>query len=99
VAKLSQIFDPWGMNDLNQYYCGLLGLSNSWNVGDIDLDLPRGHFIVSLSHAGGDLPGLRLAHPESGHGSGADMALAEQHDVRSRHPQPPRGGPMRQLKL
>jgi transposase len=55
VAKFPGISYPRGMNDLNQHYRDLLGLSDSWQVRDVDLDLPGNQVTISLSHAGGEL--------------------------------------------
>jgi transposase len=43
------------MNDLHQHYRGLLGLDESWNVDDVELDLQSSQVVIKLSHAGGPL--------------------------------------------
>jgi transposase len=43
------------MNDLNQHYRLLLGLSDEWNVVDVDLDLNASRVIIDLEHSGGKL--------------------------------------------
>lgn len=43
------------MNELNQHYGALLGLDDSWNVDDVDLDLAGSQVVIRLSHAGGTL--------------------------------------------
>lgn len=43
------------MNDLNQHYRQLLGLSDDWKVVDVDLDLTAGRVSVDLEHVGGRL--------------------------------------------
>ena len=43
------------MNELNQHYRALLGLDDSWNVDEVDLDLPGNQVVIRLSHAGGKL--------------------------------------------
>lgn len=43
------------MNDLNQHYRLLLGLSDDWRVVDVDLDLSANQVIIDLEHSGGKL--------------------------------------------
>lgn len=43
------------MNDLNQHYRALLGLDNSWNVAEVELDLAGKQVLIRLSHGGGAL--------------------------------------------
>lgn len=41
------------MNDLNQHYRALLGLDDSWEVDEVDLDLAGSQVVIRLSHRGG----------------------------------------------
>ena len=47
------------MQDLNQHYSALLGLDESWQVDDVELDLLNSQVVIQLSHVGG-----RLSCPE-----------------------------------
>ena len=44
-----------GMNDLNQHYRDLLGLDDSWNVDEVDLDLTGTQVVIHLAFAGSEL--------------------------------------------
>src|SRR6056297_771271 len=44
-----------GRNDLNQHYRDLLGLDDSWNVDEVDLDLTGTQVVIHLSFAGSEL--------------------------------------------
>jgi len=43
------------MNDLNAHYRQLLGLSDDWDVVEVDLDLSANRVTIDLQHAGGKL--------------------------------------------
>jgi transposase len=55
------------MNNLKQHYRDLLGVSDSWRVYDVELDLPGSRVTISLSHAGGELtyPGCGEPAPQA----------------------------------
>jgi transposase len=52
---------PVVMKDLNQHYSDLLGLDDSWQVDEVDLDLVGNQVVIRLSHTGG-----LLACPDCG---------------------------------
>ena len=52
------------MSDLNRHYSELLGLDDSWQVDDVDLELTASRVVIRISHRGG-----RLICPECGDGN------------------------------
>ena len=70
------------MNDLNQHYRDLLGLDDSWNVDEVDLDLTGTQVVIHLSfvRVGAELPRVRRGVSPSRHGPAANLA-ASRHDA------------------
>jgi transposase len=50
------------MNTLHQHYRLLLGLDDTWDVADVQLDLKANRVSIALAHR----PGVRVACPECG---------------------------------
>jgi len=63
------------MNDLNTHYRQLVGVSDDWNVVDIDLGLDANRVIIDLRHAGGKhVPNAKIVHDK--------LQIAKNHKVR-----------------